>query len=91
MAQKRCLATFQPQAWIDDNAWDIDGAIEFDITDQVKALGRAAALAIKDNRDESDELWFKAGGAQVQADAGHSGPFSVRCEEAIAAFYGVER
>ena len=90
MAEKRCLATFQPQAWIDDNAWDIDGAFEFDITDQVKALGQAAALAIKDSRDESDELWFKSGRSTLD-DAGHSGPFSVYCEEAIAAFFGVER
>ena len=82
--RKRIMATFQPQAWRNDRAVDIDGRREFDITDEVLRLGREKALATKDNSWESDNLAREAGLLSE-----HSGPFYVRCEDAIREYFGL--
>lgn len=82
---KRCLASFRPQAWVKDQAVDVDGARHFDITELVLKLGRDEALAIRDNRDESDALAAEAGLL-----VSHGGPYRVECEEAIREFFGLD-
>ena len=54
------IARFHPQAWVSDNAVDADaeGEREFDVTATVEAMGREAALKIKDNDHVSDNLRF---------------------------------
>lgn len=83
---KQCLATFRPQAWINDNAVDIDGRLEFDITATIEALGREKALELKDNSTESDHLWIDYQRTHPRA-SDHNGPFVVQCEDAIAEFF----
>lgn len=83
---RRIFARFQPQGWVNDCAVDLDGAYEFDVTEQVLALGRGRALALEDDSYESDELWHEH---PVAAERQHTGPFSVRVEDAIRGYYGV--
>jgi hypothetical protein len=86
MNQRRVFATFVPEAWVNDQAIEIDGKYEFEITDQVLRLGREASLAIRDNRDSSDALW-ESRQSERHGETIHSGPFHVKCEEAIRAFW----
>lgn len=82
----RIYATIHPQAWQRDNAIDVDpGPTQFDITSQVEKMGRAAALALRDNSYESDELWLRS---RLQPFT-HHGPFYVECADAIRAHYGL--
>jgi len=83
--EKRVIAHFQPQAWINDNAVEIDGAHRFDVTEQIVAMGREKALQIEDCQDTSDELWH----AYVVGDPTqeHNGPFAVTVAEAIKEFF----
>lgn len=77
----RCMVRFQPQAWINDYAVDIDplAGIQIDVTDRVLHMGQAAALAIENCSGESDSL--------VEGLHDHGGPFSVYCEDAIRSFF----
>ena len=84
---RRCFATFQPQAWINDYAVDIDGRYEFDITEQILALGEEKARRIEDHDDDSDALWGAWSADGTRTELPHDGPFSVTCEDAIAAFF----
>lgn len=81
----RVIAHFQPQAWVDDNAIDIDGAYEFDVTKQIEQMGREAAEKIRDGDYSSDDLWH------VHCDQHpgdhHDGPFIVTVEEAIETYF----
>jgi hypothetical protein len=79
----RIVAEFQPQAWKNDYAIDIDGLLEVDVTDRVLGMPLPVLQAIEDYRDSSDAL------CREQAEA-HGGPFGVRVESAIQAFFGVE-
>jgi hypothetical protein len=91
MAQeKRCLAIFQPQAWIRDNAVDIDGKFTFDVTDQVLALGREAALAIPDAGEEAEALWASTGYEALVEGHPHYGPYTIWCERPIADFFDAQ-
>jgi hypothetical protein len=58
MIEKRIVATFHPQEWIENYAVDVqpDGAQTFDVTDIIEAMGKSDALSIQDNSDESDTL-----------------------------------
>lgn len=83
----RILASITPQAWSGDNAIEVDpeGETTWDVTEEVTALGRDAALKIADHRDASDHLtrsknapdWVKA----------WNGPFYVEVEDSIRAYY----
>lgn len=77
------LARFQPQAWINDYAVDVDGACDVDVTEQVLALDLKAILALRDNRDGTDELVDLAA-------LDHHGPFYVEVEDSLCAFFGVD-
>mgnify|MGYP001597314909 CR=1 FL=1 len=58
MSEKRIIAEFVPQAWVNDYAVTVDpeGETEFDVTDRIVAMGREAALKIKDDDYPSDHL-----------------------------------
>lgn len=76
----RCLAHFQPQAWVNDYAMDIDGGYQFDITAQIDAMKPAEALMIKDDSYEADNLWLEH---PISKERGHDGPFYISCADAI--------
>jgi hypothetical protein len=48
---KRIVAMFQPQAWINDYATDIDGQEDVDVTESVLALSLDRLHALQDFRD----------------------------------------
>ena len=82
---KKAMATFIPEAWTpDDCAGEIAGRRQFDVTDQIVAMGKEKALSLRDRSDSSDQLAENAGMVGVNA---HDGPFSVECEDAIREFY----
>lgn len=77
MSTPRILATFHPQAWINDYAIEIDGSFQIDVTDKILAMGRAKALALRDDREETDAL----------VDHDHDGPFWVEVEQNIEQYF----
>ena len=82
---KKAMATFIPEAWTpDDYAIEIAGRCQFDITDQIVAMGKEKALSLRDRSDSSDQL---AENADLVGKGAHDGPFSVECEDAIREFY----
>ena len=79
---RRIMAKFVPQAWINDYAVDVDdGAVEFDCTDQIVQMGKEAALQIRDDQYESDDL------IPSEILDRHSGPFRVDVQAAIQAYF----
>lgn len=85
MSEKRVIAKFQPQAWINDYAVDIDGAYTFDVTDMILAMGKEKALELENNQYNSDELW--QAWVANHPDKGHDGPFYIEIEEAVRQFF----
>lgn len=87
---KTITARFFPQAWQNDYAIDVDpeGETLFDVTAEILALGEEKALALKDNREQTDSLqnamnapeWIKE----------WKGPFYIEVSEAVHEYYGVE-
>ncbi len=78
----RIIATFVPQAWINDYAVEIDdGRVEFDCTEEVLAMGKEKAMKIRDDQYESDHL------VPDKILDSHSGPFVVEVAEAIQEYY----
>jgi hypothetical protein len=55
---QRIIATFHPQAWVNNYAVDVDAEREcqFDVTDYVIGLGESAGRALRDYDDSSDDL-----------------------------------
>ena len=79
---KRILAKFVPQAWINDYAIDVDdGAVVFDCTEQIVEMGKEAAMQIRDDQYESDDL------VPSEILDRHSGPFRVEVQAAIQAYF----
>ena len=84
---RRIKATFIPQAWVNDNAIEVDaeGDTVFDVTYLILAMGKDKALLIEDGRDSSDELlraetvpnWIRE----------WKGPFRVEVKEEIEAYF----
>jgi hypothetical protein len=81
--QKRIVAVFQPQAWQNDYAIDVDGRTEVDVTEQVLALPLDRIHDLGDDDYDSDDL------VDVEA-LGHNGPFYVEVVEQVCEFFGVE-
>lgn len=87
MFEKRCMARFVPQAWINGYAVAVDpeGPTEFDVTPKIERLGRDLALKLRDDSYETDELreletaplWVR----------NWPGPFVVEVEQSIAAYF----
>jgi len=86
MGDKQVIAHFQPQAWINDYAVDIDGAFEFDVTKMIQQMGREAALEIEDSDYSSDDL-YHVYCDQHPGHPVHDGPFSVTVEASICAYF----
>jgi hypothetical protein len=82
MSEKRIMARFVPQVWINNYAVDVDGEIEFDVTEKILAMPKEKALALRDDQYETDELAQDAGLLE-----NHSGPFYVSVELAIAEYF----
>ena len=80
-AGERIIATFIPQARINDYAVEIDGRIGFDVTDQILKMGKDRALLLRDNRYETDSL------VPPEILERHNGPFEVRVEDAIREYF----
>ena len=78
---KRILAKFVPQAWINDYAVDTDDAVEFDCTEHIIRMGKEAAMQIRDDQYESDDL------VPSEILDRHSGPFRVEVQAAIQAYF----
>lgn len=85
-----CMAVFVPQAWQGDYAIDVDpGETEFDVADQIEAMGHAKALELRDNSDASDNLaqgknapdWIKQ----------WNGPYYVRIEDGLADYLDAKK
>lgn len=78
------LATYQPQAWVNDYATDIDGAFTYDVTTQV--LDQAIAHGwtwVKNNlTDYSDTAEFNLWELTNER-TDHQGPFVILVESAI--------
>lgn len=83
--RRRIFAVFQPQAWIDDNATDIDGPKDVDVTDRVIGLSLDQLHALQDYRDTTDNL---VEGTAVALE--HKGPFTVCAVDSVCEFFGVE-
>ena len=82
--EKKILATFIPEAWIRDNATEVDGRTKVDVTKAILRMGKEKALGIQDNDYDSDALAQEAGLTKH-----HSGPFRVEVERAIREYFGV--
>lgn len=74
-------ANFQPQAWQNDYAIDIDGAFEFDATAAVMRLSVEEIKKLKDDSYEADNIAQDAGAGED-----FSGPFFVTIVEPIEKF-----
>ncbi len=81
-SSKRVLARFVAQAWLGGYAVDVDdGVVEFDCTEKILQMGKKAALQIRDDQYESDDL------VPAEILSGHSGPFRVEVASAIRRFF----
>jgi hypothetical protein len=83
LPQVRIEAYFQPQAWINDYATDIDGGQPVDVTDAVLRLNLDRIHALVDYQDSTDAL-------VDAAKIGHDGPFTVRVTASVEEFFGVQ-
>ncbi|WP_186214511.1 hypothetical protein [Burkholderia gladioli] len=85
MPDKRIMAVFQPQAWINDDATDIDGREDVDVTERVLRLPLDRVHALQDYRDSTELL---VDGSTVAIE--HDGPFTVKAVDSICTFFGVK-
>ncbi|ANJ76534.1 hypothetical protein PQH03_28370 [Ralstonia insidiosa] len=75
-------AFFQPQAWINDYATDIDEGYGIDVTQKVLSLQLTQIHELQDCRDSTDAL--------VDAvKLGHNGPYTVAVVSSVLEFFGV--
>src|SRR5690606_8390732 len=71
--QPRLMAHFRPQAWVGDNATDIDdGHADFDATEKFLSLSLEEITGFEENNYDSDHL--SIGLPEREA---HNGPFEV--------------
>lgn len=68
----RLIATFRPQAWVNDYAIDIDGRVEFDATEKFLSLPLDTIRDFAENNFDSDRL-----AEDLPEYADHHGPFEV--------------
>jgi hypothetical protein len=87
MNAKGITAVFHPQAWIGDYAIDAtpEGPTEFDVTATILAMGHGAAMLIRDDTYESDNLRHADTAPEWVRE--WSGPFYVEVSESIAEFF----
>ena len=75
------MARFIPEAWIDGYATQIDGAVEFDVTEQVLAMSEAERATLRDDSLASDNL------VPDSILSNHNGPFRVELQQAIEDYF----
>ncbi len=78
---KCIMARFVPEAWINNYSVEIDGAVEFDVTEAILAMPPSQRDALRDNTNESDNL------VPDRILTLHSGPFRVEIEQAIEDYF----
>ena len=78
---KRIMARFVPEAWVNDIAKEIDGTLEFDVTDRILAMSEAERATLRDDSLASDNL------VPDSILSNHNGPFRVELEEAIENYF----
>lgn len=76
------FVTFHPQYWIGEHAIAAGPAERVDVTAKVLAMAAEQIAAIHDCSASSDAL-------VDPEERGHYGPYTVRCEVALRAFFGV--
>ncbi|MHD0644400.1 hypothetical protein ACYPKM_02035 [Pseudomonas aeruginosa] len=84
---RKVIATFEPQAWVDDYAIPVDpeGETTFDVTPEILVMGKAAAMKIEDGRESSDDFQFAQNApAWIKK---WKGPFRISVKDEIEAFY----
>lgn len=74
-------ATFQPQAWINENAIDIDGRKEFDATAAILRLNAQQIRELKDNSTTVDQIAEELPEFKLHTGAGL--PFKVSIVDAL--------
>lgn len=83
LPEKRILAVFLPQAWVNNSATYIDGQQAVDVTQVVLEMDLQKIHALRDYRDSTDAL---VDGVAL----GHNGPFTVRAKDSICDFFEVK-
>jgi hypothetical protein len=88
--EKKVMARFQPQAWIHNNAVNVDaaGEVEFDVTPEILEMGRERSLTIEDDSWVSDG--FQSAKNAPQWIKNWYGPFYVEVEDSIREYYGID-
>jgi hypothetical protein len=81
MSTKRIMATFVPEAWIRDHAVEIDGRLEFDVTERILAMSEKERNELRDDDYNTDGL------ASEEIRGSHTGPFRVEVEKAIEDYF----
>lgn len=76
------FVNFYPQYWVGDNALPAGPAERVDVTDKVLAMAPNEIAAIQDGTVTADAL-------VDPEERGHLGPYTVACEGALRAFFGV--
>ena len=88
--EKTIVATFCPQAWMNDNAVTVDdeGENTWDVTAHITAMPRKEALDMQDHDEAAESLrdlpeapeWIK----------NWDGPFNIKVTESIAEYFGID-
>jgi hypothetical protein len=90
MNNRRVIARFHPQAWINDVAVPVDpeGPTEFDVTDHILTIGRRRALRLVDDAWDTDEM--RALPCAPQWIREWSGPFYITVKDSITEFFDLQ-
>lgn len=80
---RRVIARFQPQAWVNDTAMNIDGVCDLDVTDRLLAMSLKHIHLLEDDDYPSDKL--------VHGLTDHVGPHYVEVKDSILEFFAVEK
>ncbi|PZR93462.1 MAG: hypothetical protein DI537_10070 [Stutzerimonas stutzeri] len=83
----RVVASFHPQAWVNDYAIDVDvdGEAEWDVTAEIIAMGEEKALGIDDDSDDTDALTGSKHAPEFVRN--WQGPYRVEVEAQIGAYF----
>jgi hypothetical protein len=81
MSEKRIVAVFVPEAWIKDHAVEVDGRVEFDVTQKILAMSEEERKQLRDNDYNTDDL------VPEEIGEDHRGPFRVEVKEAIENYF----
>jgi len=78
----RIMATFRPQAWINDYATDTGENVQFDVTEKFLSLSLKELVHFKFNNYDSDYMADDLPERQA-----HNGPFEVDMEPEVEDFF----